>query len=177
MKYFTLILAILLSLKYVNAFAVKNSCKIITGTIAPLDFNDDCNILNEQPKHFPDVTFFGAPGTCFSGVLTATLGHNNTQIKGMFFSGVTVNGIGLFTAASAIQLNIVKPRNHEIELGQIFTKDAISFVPDPETGRVVVLGEIQAMVEGTKRLKGGQGSFEINGDAFNGAPFVGMLCY
>lgn len=173
MKCFTLIIAILLSLNYVNAFAVKNSCKTITGTIAPLDFNDDCNILNEQPKHFPDVTFFGAPGTCFSGVLTATLGHNNTQIKGMFFSGVTVNGIGLFTAASAIQLNIVKPRNHEVELGQIFTKDAISFVP--ETGEV--LGEVQAMVEGTKRFKGGQGSFEINGDAFNGAPFTGMLCY
>ena len=166
MKYFTFIPAILLSLTSANVLADTYICKSITGTIQQLTPDPECNILQAKPNHFPDVTFFGVAGTCFSGNLQATL-DGNTPITGTSYSGLTVNGIDQhqLTAASAIRLNA-----GSIELGRVFTKDVV-FNPGGNTK------ELLTMVGGSKMFHDGYGSLEITGDALNQATsFTGELC-
>ena len=163
MKYFTLIPAILLSLTSVNALASGYTCKTIIGTINRLIPDHACNILQSKPDHFPDVTFDGFP-SCFTGNLTAKLG--NTNVTGTAYSGITINGIGQLTAATAIRLNA-----GNISLGQIYTKDMIIFGPQGSTS------EALTMVDGSKTFNGGYGGFEITGNAlYETVSFTGMIC-
>lgn len=164
MKYFTFIPAILLSLTSVNALADTYTCKPITGTIQQLTPDPECNILQAKPNHFPDVTFFGVAGTCFSGNLQATL-DGNTPITGTSYSGLTANGLGQLTAASAIRLNA-----GSIELGRVFTKDVV-FNAGGDTK------ELLTMVSGSKTFHDGYGGLEITGDAlYQTTSFAGELC-
>ena len=166
MKYFTFIPALLLSLTSVNAFADDFTCQQISGTISKLVPDPECKILQSKPGHFPDVTFVaenfpGAPNICFSSQLATTLGGK--KVIGKAYSGITVNGIGELTAASAIQF-ILKPNN--VELGWMYTKDVI--------GNAV---EILAMADGTRTFNDGRGGLEITGNALEEATsFTGKLC-
>jgi hypothetical protein len=164
MKNFTFIPVILLSLTSVNALADAYICKSITGTMQVLALDPKCNILQEKSNHFPDVTFLGVPGTCFAGSLNATLG-GNIPVTGKSYSGLTVNGLGQLTAASAIRLNA-----GSFELGRVFTKDVI-FNPEGATT------ELLTMVDGNKMFNGGYGAIEITGNApYQVTSFTGKLC-
>jgi hypothetical protein len=172
MKYSTFIPAVLISLTSVNALAGGYDCKTITGTIEQLSPDEDCKILKSKNNDFPDVTFYvelGAPAedTCFSAKLTATLGPQNTPVKGIAYSALTVNGIDQLTAASAIRL-IAGP----IEIGKVNTQDAIYDSGTPEFTK-----ELLTMVSGDKMFKDGHGHLEITGNAFYGdTQFTGKLC-
>ena len=174
MKYFTFIPAVLLSLTSVNALAVGYICKTITGTIQQLSPDQRCNILQEKPNRFPDVTFYVELGaqpaeTCFSGELADAL-FGNTPVTGTSYHGLTVNGIGKLTAASAIRLTAA---GHE--LGKVYTQDA-TFNPGTAKDHANTK-ELLTMVSGSKRFKDGHGHVEITGNALYGeTQFSGMLC-
>jgi hypothetical protein len=172
MKYSTFIPAVLLSLTSVNALAGAYICKPITGTIQQLTPDPACNILQAKPSHFPDVTFLfelTVPDTCFSGNLQATLG-DNTPVTGASYSGVTLNGIGQFTAASAIILR--NATNNNVELGRVYTQDVIFAADNP-----AITTEYLTMVSGSKMFKGGHGHLEITGNAlFGPTGFTGVIC-
>lgn len=168
MKYFTLIFAVLFSLTSVNAFASGYTCKAINGHIAQLTPDPACTILNDQASHFPNVTFDGFPN-CFKGNLTATLGTSN--VTGTSYSGLTMNGLGQLTAASAINLIGANPPN--VNFGRIFTFDTVL------VNNNTIIGEELALTDGTKTYNDAHGNLEINGDALNtpsGADFSGVIC-
>lgn len=163
MKNFTFIPAILLSLASVNALADSYICQPITGTIQPLTIDAACGILQEKAAHFPDLTFYGAYGTCFSGILNAKLG--STEITGKSYSGLTANGLGQLTGASAIRLY-----SGSNELGRVFTKDVIFNAGGAVTEMLTVVG-------GRKMFNEGYGSIEITGDTSQyPSSFTGQLC-
>ena len=166
MKYIASIPVVLLALTSVSALAGSYSCKPITGTIQQLIPDPSCKILQDKASYFPDATFLtqlGFPNTCFSGKLQATLGTKS--VTGTSSSGLTVNGIGQLTAASAIRLNA-----GSVEIGRVFTKDVIS---EPEVNP----NELATMISGTKAFKGGYGNLEIKGNAlYQDTSFSGIVC-
>jgi len=166
-----LIPAVFLSLASINALADDYNCQKITGQLSLLISDSTCQILRAKAKHFPDTTFIAetvptnTPNICFSGQLTATLGNNNTPIRGTSYSGLTKNSIGQLTAASAIQLN-----SNNIALGKIYTKDVVI---NPLTST----SEILTMVGGSNTFNGGHGELEITGNAlFQAVSFTGKIC-
>ena len=173
MKYFTLIPAVLFSLTSVNALASNYTCKAINGHIAQLTPDPACNILKSKPKHFPEETFLaelGIQNTCFSTVLTATLGIDNTPVNGTAYSGLTQNSLNPSIALTAVSFTQLYLDAGNIKLGGIYTKDVMT---DPQGNTI----ESLAMVDGRRTFNGGRGSLIISGNTLSGATsFSGTLC-
>lgn len=163
MKFITAIPVVFLAFTSVSALAGNYTCKPITGTIQQLTPDSTCKILKDKANYFPDVTFIGAVGTCFTGQMAAKLGGK--AVTGTSYSGLTVNGVGQLTAASAIRL-----KAGSVELGRVFTKDVIT---DPEVNP----NELVTMVSGSKMFKGGYGNLEIKGNGlYQATSFTGVVC-
>ncbi len=162
MKYVYVIPVALFSIITTNAFGAY-SCKPISGSIEQLAVDPVCKILKDKAVHFPDVTFYGVLGSCFSGKLQGTLGGK--PVTGISSSGLTVNGIGKLTSASTIRVY-----SGSNELGRLFTKDLLS---DPEGNT----SEFVSVVDGSKQFKGGHGSLEIIGNGlYQATSFSGVIC-
>lgn len=174
MKIFKFLFVVSISLSIGNIQADDFECQPVKGDIqlipAPIG---KCPILRKKARRFPDQTFLYElgvqdPPSCFVGRIEGYLG--NTPISGKVISGLTTNDLnGAFlTAASAIKIYDAERGR---KLGKVFTQDSI-FDPNGDTR------EYLAMIEGTRRFRGGNGHFEILGNVFfpGGAEFTGTLC-